>query len=85
MCYFVYVLKSEHYPKSYVGSTNDLNRRLVEHNAGKSSYTSQFKPWKMIYTEEFSDEKGARNREKYLKSKTGRKFLKDVVFGNNPS
>jgi putative endonuclease len=85
MNFFTYVLKSEVAEKSYVGSTNDLDRRLSEHNNGKSIYTSRYKPWKLIYKEEFPTPEEARLREKYLKSKSGRKFLKNVVFKNNPS
>ena len=80
MNFFVYILKSEVAEKSYVGSTNDLDRRIVEHNSGKSNYTSRYKPWKIIYTEVFSTLNEARLRERYLKSKAGRKFLKNVVF-----
>lgn len=85
MRYFVYVLRSVTYPKSYVGSTDNLERRLGEHNKGKSFYTSRYKPWKILYTEEFPSLKEARAREKYLKSRGGRRFLKDVVFINHPS
>lgn len=61
----VYVLKSEKAQKSYVGSTNDVERRLSEHNAGYHSYTKRYKPWKVIYTEEYSTENETREREKY--------------------
>jgi putative endonuclease len=83
--YWTYILKSENYPRSYVGSTDNLKRRFLEHNRGKSRYTSKYLPWKIIYTESFPTLQEARNREKYLKTKTGRKFLKEVVFGNDPS
>ena len=74
----VYVLKSNRHDKSYVGSTNDLERRLSEHNNGKSAYTSKYKPWSIIYTEEFSVLKEARERERYLKGRSGRRFLKKI-------
>ena len=77
--FYVYVLKSINYNKSYVGFTNDPIRRLLEHNKGKSIYTSIYKPWEMVYKEEYSTGKEARKREKYLKSSAGRKFLKKII------
>lgn len=78
MKYFVYILKSLVANKSYVGMTNDLTRRLDEHNSGKHFYTKRYCPWVMIYSEEYDSLKGARAREKYLKSASGRKFLKEL-------
>ena len=76
--YKVYVLKSINFKKSYVGVTDNLERRLVEHNSGKSYYTNRYKPWKIIYTEDFSSHEEALLREKFLKTTTGRRFLKKV-------
>ena len=74
----VYVLKSTVFKKSYVGYTVDLVRRLEEHNSGKGNYTKKFMPWTVIYTEDYQNENEAKKREKYLKSKVGRNFLKTV-------
>lgn len=63
-------------PKSYVGMTDDLKRRVVEHNSGKSIYTKKFLPWEIIHTEEYETRQEARKREKYMKSASGRRFLK---------
>jgi len=76
--YTLYILKSDNADKSYVGITNDLERRLVEHNAGRHSYTKRYVPWFVVYTEEFNDRIEARNREKYFKSSTGRRFMKSL-------
>ena len=59
--------------------TNDLERRLSEHNSGKSIYTSKFKPWKIISTEEFGTIEEARDKEKYYKTSAGRKQLKKIL------
>jgi len=80
MLIFVYVLKSLIAPKSYVGMTDDLSRRLKEHNSGKHSYTKRHAPWEIIYKEEFNNYSDARKREKYLKSASGRKFLKKLFI-----
>ncbi|MCL6097413.1 MAG: GIY-YIG nuclease family protein [Bacteroidetes bacterium] len=79
MKYFIYILKSLNFVKTYVGMTNDLERRLSEHNSGKSIYTRKFKPWKIIYTEEYGTIEEARNKEKYYKTSAGRIQLKKIL------
>lgn len=76
--YTVYVLKSKVAHKSYVGYTDNINRRLGEHNSGRSTFTSKFSPWELIYEERYNNENDAIKREKYLKSCAGRKLLKRV-------
>ncbi len=78
MRYVVYVLKSHKFEKSYVGLTQNIERRLKEHNSGKSNYTKKYLPWSMIYSEECDNLIEARKREKYFKSSVGRKFLKKI-------
>ncbi|HWP61275.1 MAG TPA: GIY-YIG nuclease family protein [Candidatus Paceibacterota bacterium] len=72
---WVYILKSLSFPKTYVGSTTDFERRIKEHNSGKHPYTSRFLPWDVVYTETFAELGDARRREKYLKSAAGRRFI----------
>ena len=79
--YNVYVLKSKKDGKLYTGITNDLNRRFYEHNKGKKSTPSTMRrgPFKIIYKEILPDRESARKREKYLKSGSGREYLKSVI------
>ena len=60
----------------YVGLTSNLERRIKEHNEGKTKSTMAFRPWKIIYTQECDNRLLARKREKYLKSGCGKEFLK---------
>ena len=53
----------------------NVQKRLNEHNAGKSKYTSSFIPWELIYTEQIGNSQECRKREKYFKSTAGKKFL----------
>jgi putative endonuclease len=76
---YVYLLLSEKDLKTYLGSTDNLERRLHEHNRGKSLTTKNRRPLKLIYTEKFNSLLEARYREKYLKSRGGRKELK-IIF-----
>jgi putative endonuclease len=75
---FVYILKSKNYDKTYVGSTLNLEKRLSEHNSGKSTFTSKFKPWTIIYSEDFQNLSEARKKEKYYKSASGRNQIKKL-------
>ena len=75
--YVVYVLQSEIYKRMYVGMTNDLERRIKEHNNGKTKSTRYYKPWKVLFIESFSTRLEAREREKYLKSGIGREYIKN--------
>ncbi len=63
----------------YVGISEDADKRLKEHNAGKSRYTKGLRPWIALYKETQPDWPRARNREKYLKSGIGKEFLKSLV------
>jgi len=79
MTSFVYVLKSLTFGNRYVGVTNNLEKRLKEHNSGKCRYTKGRMPWKIIYTEKFSNLTLARRRENFLKCGQGRKWLDENV------
>lgn len=63
--YYVYIIQNQH-GEIYYGSTNDLRRRLSEHNSGKSFSTKDY-TWRLIYYEAYAAEKDAREREKQLK------------------
>jgi len=67
--YYVYILKSKKDEDLYVGSTNDLKRRLSEHNAGKIFSTKSRFPFELIYYEAFKAESDARMRESNLKDR----------------
>lgn len=75
--YWVYILKSCVKSVTYTGSTNDLDRRLKEHNSGKSTFTRRYVPWVVVYKEELKSISEAREREKYLKSRAVRNWIKD--------
>ncbi len=73
--YNVYVIKSEVDGRLYKGMTNNLEKRIDQHNSGKNRSTKGFLPWKLVYHEVFITSEAARAREKYLKSGVGREFL----------
>ena len=77
MNYWVYVIKSEEGYK-YTGMTEDLRRRVEEHNQKRKSFwTKRGNNWRVIYSEEFSSSNEALKKEKWMKSGHGKKFLKE--------
>lgn len=76
--FITYILKSKNFPKTYVGVTSNINRRISEHNSGRHSYTKRYMPWKVLYLEEFDNFAEARKREKYLKTTSGRRLMKKI-------
>ena len=82
MGYFVYVIGSlkKSKPKTYVGSTKDLNERLKKHNSGKGAKSTKGRKWKIIYHEIFNSKEKALRREYYLKKdRILRKELRDKI------
>ncbi|RJR25980.1 GIY-YIG nuclease family protein [Candidatus Microgenomates bacterium] len=74
--YFVYILKSLSKNFFYTGCTNDLKRRLNEHNNGEVVSTKPYFPFDLVYYEACINEKDAFRREKYLKSRLGKNYLR---------
>jgi len=85
MVYTVYVLRSLSTGKLYTGQTENLQRRIKEHQTGTGpvKYTKGRGPWELVYTEEFPDRGQAMAREKYLKTGAGRDFIKDQLSKKN--
>jgi putative endonuclease len=74
---YVYILQSESDPSHfYTGRTGDLRERLDRHNSGKVPHTAKWKPWRIKTYIAFSDRVQAKAFERYLKSASGRAFLK---------
>jgi putative endonuclease len=75
--YYVYVLQSQAKPYLYVGLTNNVKRRVGQHQAGREKTTKPYIPFKLLFTEPFPDRVQARIREKYLKSGIGKEWIKN--------
>lgn len=69
--FYLYIIKSKKDDNLYIGSTNDLRRRLAEHNSGETLSTKGRRPFELRYYESYFNEDDARRRESSLK-KDGR-------------
>ena len=75
--HYVYLIQSANERgQHYVGQTGDLKARMVEHNAGKSTHTARYRPWNLVCYLGFAEERRALEFECYLKSGSGRTFLR---------
>jgi len=74
---YVYILQSETHPDHfYTGCTSNLRDRLKRHNTGEIPHTEKWRPWRIKTYIALSNRERARNFEHYLKSSSGRAFLK---------
>lgn len=78
MLSFVYILRSES-GRYYIGSTNNLERRLKQHRSVKTRTTRVLKAFDLVYTEEFDTTHEARIREQKLKSYKSKKYLEWLI------
>jgi putative endonuclease len=78
---FVYVLgsRASNRALTYVGWTNDITRRLMQHNTGKGARTTRGRSWVLLHSEWFSTRHEAMSREWHLKR--DRKFRKKLAQG----
>lgn len=77
--YTVYVLYSDVGGCHYVGYTSNLPERMISHNAKGKGWTARWRPWRIIYTMEFSDKLEAMRYERWLKTGSGRDFIKQII------
>jgi len=74
--FYIYVLESLKNKNLYFGHTNDLKKRLKEHNCDKNFSTKPYIPWHIIYYEACLEKEDAVRRERYPKTTQGKKMLK---------
>ncbi|GAB4335845.1 MAG: GIY-YIG nuclease family protein [Desulfobulbaceae bacterium] len=83
MAYFVYILQSATTGRYYIGHTDDLARRVMQHNDPEyegSKTTKRFSgPWQLVYSEECASRSSAMEREKTIKSWKSRKMIAQLV------
>ena len=77
--YCVYMAQSMTLKQFYIGVTSNLEERMRKHNAGSSSYTKPYRPWKLIYSESFVTKTEAYKREYFLKHPGGFLEKKKII------
>lgn len=77
--YYVYILLSTKSKDLYKGSTDDLRKRIIDHNSGKVRSTKNGRPWSLIYYEGFLNKTDSLIEEEFLKSGKGRERIKYLL------
>lgn len=77
--YYVYILRSLTHDFIYVGYTDNLRRRLAEHNSGQVISTKHYHPLGLIHYEAYKNQRDAKRREEYLKTSRGKTTLKTML------
>jgi len=77
--YYVYILKSLKKDFLYVGKTEDLKRRLREHNNKEELSTKYYAPFELIHYEAYRNPRDAKRREEYLKTTKGKTTLRSML------
>ncbi len=81
--YYVYVIKSLKDSLFYVGYTENLKKRINEHNLGKVTSTKNRRPFELVYYEASRNQLDALKRERYLKTTYGKRYIRNRI--NNDS
>ncbi|MBI5145456.1 MAG: GIY-YIG nuclease family protein [Candidatus Omnitrophica bacterium] len=79
--YYTYILRCEKTDRWYTGTTNNLEKRLEQHNKGEVFYTKNKLPVTLIYFEACLNKDDAYRRERYLKTGMGKRYLKNRLRG----
>ena len=77
--HYFYILRSKKNSKLYIGQTTDIKERLKSHNSGLNLATKLNIPYELIYYSGFINEKDAIECEKYFKTTSGWKRLKNML------
>ncbi len=79
MKYYAYILRSQVDGRLYKGHASNVEKRLKEHNSGKTKSTKGYIPWEIVYYEEFETKGEAIEREKFFKTGFGREYIKSKL------
>jgi putative endonuclease len=80
----LYILRSISTGLFYVGTTEDVETRLLQHNSPEtnpSRWTRRRGPWELAYRKEFTEKRAALHAELYVKKMKSRKFLEKLISG----
>jgi putative endonuclease len=79
--YFLYILYSERLDRYYVGSSHDPDTRLHFHNTSFKGWTKRGRPWRLVFSKEFSGKTEVLKIERWLKQQKNRSVLEAIIQG----
>jgi putative endonuclease len=81
MKYYLYILKSQSIDKYYTGSSDNPEKRLGFHNTIKKGFTSRYKPWEIVFKQEFESKGLALAAERKIKKWKSKKMIEKIIAG----
>ncbi|MCX8057013.1 MAG: GIY-YIG nuclease family protein [Ignavibacteria bacterium] len=77
--HYLYILKSKITNKYYIGVSENVQRRLEFHNTIEKGFTSRYRPWELVYIQEFKNKSDALKAEKKLKSWKSKVLIEKLI------
>ncbi len=77
--FYTYILQSAKDSTYYIGHTKDIQKRLIQHNQGRTRFTKNKRPWKLIHQEFFLTKQESYARELKIKSYKGGEAFKRLI------
>ncbi len=77
--FYTYIIQSKLNGRYYIGFSSDLEKRLEKHNAGGTASTRPYRPWTLVYFEEFLTKTEALKREREIKNKKSKDYIKKLI------
>jgi putative endonuclease len=77
--FYVYILQSAKNASYYIGSCENIEKRLFQHNNGLATSTKRYLPWNLVYKEAYDTLSKARRRERQIKSWKKRKAIENLI------
>jgi len=81
MRYLLYILKSKSTDRFYTGISQNPTLRLQYHNSFEKGFTARYRPWEIVFTQEFSSKEVAHKAELKIKSWKSKLMIQKIISG----
>src|SRR5690554_8208265 len=81
MGYYLYILKSLSADKFYTGSSDNPERRLYFHNNVEKGFTSRYRPWEIVFMQEYESKTLALAAERKIKKWKSKRMIEKIISG----
>ena len=79
MAYYLYIIQSDKDGSFYIGTTQNLDARILRHNQGRSKYTRTKRPLNLVYVEDYPDRSSAMKREYAIKRRKSKDYIAKLI------
>jgi len=79
MVYYLYIIQSDKDGSFYIGTTQNVDARILRHNQGRSKYTRTKRPWNLVYVEDYPDRSSAMKREYAIKRRKSKDYIAKLI------